>query len=286
MFKFDAAAKFRVVSFILVAVTVVFSAMPLCAGTTGCPSHYVNGMAPDIRSAQLAVKTQELCFDSFGVLHSGISRTSLWSAEHLTRANLAQAKGLKRENSFHPEEQLPADERAALRDYARSGYDRGHMSPSADMPTAHAQWQSFSLGNMVPQNSDNNRNLWEGIESAVRTLAKRTGELYVITGPLFIGDSLQRLNGRVLVPTHLYKVVFDPHQGMGAAYLVKNEPGMAWQAVSISYVEELAGITFFPGFSNEAKQRMLELPEPTPHSNHGGHHRNSTAGGALRSLFR
>ena len=45
---------------------------------------------------------------------------------------------------------------------------------------------------------------------AVRSLARSRGELYVISGPLYIGSSVQGLNGRVFVPTNIYKIVYDP----------------------------------------------------------------------------
>jgi endonuclease G, mitochondrial len=256
---------------------------PLCAATTECPSQYLGGVAPDIISAQKAEKAQELCFDNFAIMHSGISRTPLWSAEHLTRSNLQGSKGLRRVNDFHAEDRLPADERSALGDYSRSGFDRGHMSPSGDMPTETAQWQSFSLSNMIPQDPDNNRHLWEGIESAVRTLAKKTGDLYVITGPLYLKDTVKRLNGRVLVPTNIFKIVFDPNKNMGAAFFVKNEPGNEWHALSISQLEELAGIDFFPNLSISIKQSILELPEPTPYNNR--HHPHASFSSVLRSML-
>jgi DNA/RNA non-specific endonuclease len=73
------------------------------------------------------------------------------------------------------------------------------MTPSGDMPDERSQYDTFSLANLVPQEPKNNRGIWEGIESAVRQLAEKRGELYVITGPLFVGSSVQQLNGRVLV---------------------------------------------------------------------------------------
>ncbi|HWR01699.1 MAG TPA: DNA/RNA non-specific endonuclease, partial [Chlorobaculum sp.] len=227
-----------------------------------CRSQYLNGVEPVILNANLSAKTRVLCYDNFAVMHSGISRTPLWSAEHLTRSSLTSARQLVRHNKFHYEDQLPPDERAELKDYSRSGFDRGHMAPSADMPTEKAQQQCFTLANMVPQNPDNNRHLWEGIESAVRHLAIKTGELYVISGPLFSGSDLKRLKSRVLVPTHLFKVVFDPVKNIGAVYLVKNEEGEEWQVVSISKLENMVGINFFPKLPTGIKQKKLTLPEP------------------------
>ena len=124
-------------------------ALSLLAAQTACPPNYYEGIAPDIVNPKLTPKSKELCFDGFGVMHSGITKTALWSAEYLDRNRLS-AK-LPRKDSFHAEERLRSGERAELSDYARSGYDRGHMSPNADMPTLSSQHDSFSLANMVPQ---------------------------------------------------------------------------------------------------------------------------------------
>jgi DNA/RNA endonuclease G (NUC1) len=57
--------------------------------------------------------------------------------------------------------------------------------PSGDMPDPHAQQQSFSLANIVHQAPTLNDGVWEGIENAVRQLATRHGELYVVSRPAF-----------------------------------------------------------------------------------------------------
>ena len=147
--------KFSLIIFIL-----FFAAGSAEAREIACPSHFADGAAPEITNAKLSQKIQVLCFEGYALLHSGVSRTPLWSAEDLTPARLREAKHLKRKNAFHPEDQLPIEDRSELHDYARSGFDRGHMSPSGDMPTATAQFESFSLANMVPQNPNNNQNLW------------------------------------------------------------------------------------------------------------------------------
>ena len=168
------------------------------AASTECPQHYLGGQAPDFLNEKLSAKTQQVCYDSFGLIHSGITRTPLTAAEHLTRERLTIPHP-ERKNAFHPDEHISPFDRAELDDYKGSGYDRGHMAPSGDMPTEQSQYESFSLANMVPQDPNNNRNLWEGIETATRELAKDTGELYVVTGPIFYGSELKRIDGRVLV---------------------------------------------------------------------------------------
>src|SRR4051812_43908457 len=83
-----------------------------------CPEHFADGATPIITKESLTNKTQMLCFEGYAVMHSGVSRTPIWSAEHLTAQRIEKAKGMKRKNSFHTEEQLPASDRAELADYA------------------------------------------------------------------------------------------------------------------------------------------------------------------------
>jgi endonuclease G len=254
----------KTISSLAVATLVILNA----ACTTkppSCPEHFYDGAPPVITKESLTSKTHMLCFEGYAVMESGVSRTPIWSAEHLTAQRIETAKGLKRHNTFHAEEQLPPSDRAELADYVHSGYDRGHMSPSGDMPTDNAQHESFSLANMIPQSPKNNQILWEGVEEATRTLAETDGEVYVVTGPIFEGDSLERLNGRVLVPTFIYKAIYDPAKQTAGAYVTPNAPGMTYQTLSIADLEKRIGINVFPKLSPEIKATKMSMPAPTPH---------------------
>ncbi|NCW77200.1 MAG: DNA/RNA non-specific endonuclease [Oxalobacteraceae bacterium] len=232
------------------------------AQNQACQKHFVDGKAPSFTRASLQQKTAGLCYDAFAVMHSGVSRTPLWSAERLTRESIAAAKEVRRKDAFHAEEALPPTVRAELSDYARSGYDRGHMSPAADMPTEEAQHQSFSLANIVPQDRENNQRLWSAIEGATRHLANQRGEIFVITGPLFEGERIQRINGRVFVPTHVFKAIYDPAKKEGAAWLAPNAAGDTYEVMSLAELEKRAGINLFPAVPDSVKTQVMPLPEP------------------------
>jgi endonuclease G len=104
--------------------------------SSACPGHFADGQPPALLNPKLATQTVPLCFRAFAVLHSGVTRTPLWSAEHLTQSSLAGAGQTPRRNTFHAEALLARSPRAELSDYTGSGYDRGHMTPSGDMPDA------------------------------------------------------------------------------------------------------------------------------------------------------
>lgn len=237
-------------------------AVPQVYAASTCPEHFAAGAEPALVNPRLGASTRELCFRAFAVLHSGATRTPLWSAEHLTAERVDEARAVQRTNLFHPESRLPVDERSELADYARSGYDRGHMSPSGDMPDADSQAESFSLANMVPQAHRLNTGLWSSIEGKVRALALRDGELFVVTGPVFQGADLQALRGRVLVPTAVFKAVYNPRRGTAGAYLSPNSDGAGWEAISIAQLRTLTGLDVFPALPEETKAASPQLPAP------------------------
>jgi endonuclease G, mitochondrial len=249
----------------LLALLLVFLASLAFAAPSKCPQYYLGGQAPDLLNPAYSQKTQEICYSAYGVIHSAISRTPLVSAEHLTRAEQRAPHPL-RKDEFHPEPSLPKADRAELKDYERSGFDRGHMSPAGDMPDKKSRGESFSLANMIPQNPHNNRNLWEGIEEATRDLAKSSGELYVVTGPIFYGSNLQRLNGRVLVPNYIFKAIYDPSRQQAAAYFVANTAGGRYAVLPIATVEKLSGLDIFPALEDKVKQTPMALPQPRPYN--------------------
>lgn len=234
-----------------------------------CTDQFAGGQAPLITNPKMTAKYRQLCNQAYVVGHSGITRTPLWAAEFLTRERLLDAKGLKRSNSFRPDTRLPASERSELSDYARSGYDRGHMVPSADFGDPSSQDESFLLSNMIPQEPENNRGIHEGIESAVRKEVKKRGALYVITGPLFQGARLESLKGRVIIPTAIYKCLYDPSRNEAGCYLEQNAPGSDYSTVTVSEIEKQAGINLFPSLSAETKNRLMRLPVAKPRGRKG-----------------
>lgn len=137
---------------IILQLAVVFAGSAAAfASTSACPEHYFDGQPPIITNSKLAAETRELCNQGYGVIHSGVTRTPVVGGELLTRERLEQGRGLPRVNSFRPDFRLADKERAELRDYARSGYDRGHLvSPSADSFSAESQEDTFLLSNMIP----------------------------------------------------------------------------------------------------------------------------------------
>ena len=184
----------------------------------------------------------------------------MYAAERLTRerANAATAYEL-RDNRFHPEAKLPPAEGAELADYLRSGYDRGHMAPSGDMSTRDDDFDSFSLANMVPQAAGLNRSGWAALERYVRSLAVTFDTVFVVTGPSYQGERLQMLNGRVLVPTHVWKAVYVPGRGAGA-WIATNEQRAKWKVVSIAALAAQTGVDPFPTLDPAAKRRIPKFP--------------------------
>ncbi|MBG6071810.1 MULTISPECIES: DNA/RNA non-specific endonuclease [unclassified Polaromonas] len=247
--------------------TLVFSLTVLVSTSvlagTDCPQHFAAGQPPVVTNPKFQPRTQPLCFRAFAVLHSGLSRTPLYSAEYLTRKNLKNAAKLSRKDSFHSEDALPERDRAELSDYERSGYDRGHMAPNADFANRKAQAESFSLANMVPQVHESNAGVWAGIESAARQLAIAEGDIYVISGPAFIGSNLKKI-GNVLVPTHVWKVIYSPTQQRAGAYLITNDNTRDYAVVSVSKLEKMVGLSLLPGLPQNVRDAGMALPKPEP----------------------
>jgi endonuclease G len=98
---------------------------------------------------------------------------------------------VQRVDNFRPDYRIPENFRADLANYEGSGYDRGHLVPSANQIETEIQnSETFLLSNMSPQRPRFNRGVWKKLEDAVRKLdaQKKILETYVISGPIFNFD--------------------------------------------------------------------------------------------------
>ncbi|PVZ65707.1 DNA/RNA endonuclease G [Pelagibaculum spongiae] len=152
---------------------------------------------------------QYLCRDGYAVGYDYQTKNPAWVAYHITGDGVSIRN--RRSNSFKPDKTIPSQYRANLSDYSKSGYDRGHMAPSATMDyTPKAGKESFLLTNMAPQLPGLNRNGWRFLEKEIREWAVDHSELYVVTGPIYYGGPSKYIGDGVAVPDAFFKVVFDP----------------------------------------------------------------------------
>lgn len=227
---------------------------------SACAVQLPGGRAPSFANPRMSQGLQTICYEQYAVGYSPKTRNALWSAQHLTASQVAAARGLARVNSFHEELALAPADRAELKDFLGSGLDRGHLTPNANFSTPSAQHESFSLANIVPQNPANNQNIWSAIESGTRAYASKNGSVYVITGPLFQGQKLQFLKGRVAIPTQMFKLLYDPQRQAGGVFVVDNADThvVAWK--SIAEFEQLSSYQF--GLGNPPLLAMPAYKKP------------------------
>ena len=147
------------------------------------------------------------------------------------------------------------------------------------MSTRTTGSEFFLLSNMVPQAANQNEGVWERIETGVRAAtgagdASDAGrDIYVATGPAFIGNNLQSLNGRVLIPTDTWKAVYIPEEGKMGAYWVPNKNTVTAgdiEKISVNELQRRTGIDVFPSVTDPALRNQAEVPAIAEQGRFGG----------------
>lgn len=217
--------------------------------------------------------------DEFIACYNRATRNPYWVLEHLTQESLRRGQGVDRKKSiFKEDESIPLKFRARLRDYFRSGYDRGHLAPAADAKfSQHAMDETFFLTNMSPQVGDGfNRNYWAHLEDFVRRLTSRYDSVRVLTGPLYLpkqdSDDKFRVSYEVVgsppnvaVPTHFFKLIVGEREGsdnlaVGAFVLpnaaIDDSTPLTQFQVPVEAVERSAGLELLHRVPPQAKRDL------------------------------
>ena len=226
-------------------------------------SKRVEKVAAQVEIPQLKEKRKEqiIRHEGYTVSYNSDYKVANWVAYELTDMEVNNKK-VERSNKFVSDPDVKGAT-ATNEDYTRSGYDRGHLAPAADMKwSAKAMRESFYLSNICPQAPGLNRGVWNDLEAQCRMWAKDNGSLYIITGPIF-GDDMKRLGkNRVAIPAGFYKVLcfYTGSQYKGIGFLFENrdynEKFSKAMAVPIDKVEKATGIDFFPAIPDDEEKRM------------------------------
>ena len=182
--------------------------------------------------------------------------------QYIMTADEVSRRAAKRGDDFRPDPEIPTGS-ATPQDYTRSGYDRGHLAPAADMSfSVRTMSESFYMSNMSPQAPQFNRGIWSKLEKQVRHFATKERWIVVVTGPILPAEKTITIGAnRVTVPEFYYKVIYDttpPEKMIG--FVLPNKGSKAdlrTFAVTVDRVEELTGLDFFSEVP-QPKQDQLE----------------------------
>lgn len=139
------------------------------------------------------------------VSYNGSRKIPNWVSWELNNSYLGAES---RTDNYRPDDTFPGTEpQAALSDYSGSGYDRGHMCPSADRTLDKTSNDAtFYLTNMIPQAANNNQGPWNNLENYTRGLLTGGKEIFIISGGIVTGSSKTVGNG-LYVPDSTFKVI-------------------------------------------------------------------------------
>jgi len=126
-----------------------------------------------------------------------------WVAWRLSKTDLGDAE---RQNDFRADSRVRGGLRLIdPRDYSLSGYERGHLCPSADRSSSPAiNSETFLMTNIAPQVHGLNSGPWEKLERYSRSMARRDANLYIIAGQYGVKG---KIDGRITIPSNFWKVV-------------------------------------------------------------------------------
>ena len=205
-------------------------------------------------SDRVGKSEQILINKAFVTSYNKDTRNPNWSSWKLTSEH---SEGeYSRDKEFFYEDERVSEPRATPADYTNSGYDRGHMCPAADNRWDRAAMhESFVMTNVCPQDRDMNKNTWNEIEQLCRIWSREYGAIYIVCGPMYLGNSFKSIGqNKIVVPDGFFKVVLRiGAEPLGIGFICENksdEDNEIVHVTTIKTIEDITGYTFWETLSD------------------------------------
>lgn len=182
-----------------------------------------------------------------------------WVSYELTRE---ETRGKEKRGNRFIADPLVTGPIATNADYTRSGYDKGHMAPAADMKwSPEAMKESFYFSNMCPQHPQLNRRGWKNLEDKIRNWAIADSAIIIICGPIIEKQPKTIGKNKVVVPQQFFKVVLSPFVKpiRAIGFLFNNEQAvepLSSYVVTVDSIESLTNMDFFAPLPDEIENRI------------------------------
>ncbi len=171
-------------------------------------------------------------------------------------------KNVERRNYFKEDSDLNT---ATKDDYYKSGLDRGHLVPAADMLFSEITMkESFLMSNITPQYPSFNRGIWKRLENKVRGWCQQYDSVYVQTG-VIVSQNSDFLGDSVPIPSEFFKVavISKGEQFFGIGFILPNSKegltDLSEYILTIDEVEKAINYDLFEFINDESAEKFLFL---------------------------
>ena len=200
-------------------------------------------------------------------------RAQRWSCYQMY-ASLLQKNASRYSGGYPNDYFLPFDCQFEKDPYVSSGYDHGHICPSADRQgSTESNVQTFFMSNMQPQAHAFNAGLWGKMEDQVRAWVSKFDTLYVCKGgTIDRADQISTYVGgegnQIPVPKYFFVAVLGKNDsgytaiGLWAEHRTDygSNAKVGDYVVNIRELEQLTGIDFFHNLPDEVEESVETLP--------------------------
>lgn len=251
----------------LIGLTLTLAALPLF---TACDPASASAQAQPIAGLEVPAYEENEDIYSYEGFTSSYNHNTLvpnWVAYELTAEELNG--GYDTRSSNFSRDPNVRGRQASREDYSRSGWDKGHMAPKADLRwSERAYWESHYFTNVCPQNHEMNAGDWNTLEKSVRRWAKQYGNVWIVCGPVFTSHQYGSIGqAQVQVPDAFFKALLIQQDGQwhSIAYIMPNEGThhpLPYYACTVDDVEATIGRDLFPQLDDsieETVESRLEL---------------------------
>lgn len=218
-----------------------------------------SGKDLDIPHSSIPRQEQIIHHTGYTVSYNKDLKLPNWVSYELTRK---ETKGKEKRGNNFIADPFVKGVIATNSDYARSGFDKGHMAPAADMKWSPAAMkESFYFSNMCPQHPQLNRRGWKNLEEKIRDWAIADSAIIIICGPIVDKQSKTIGKNKVAVPKQFFKVVLSPFVKpiRGIGFLFDNEMAvdpLSSYVVTIDSIERLTHMDFFSSLPDEIENKI------------------------------
>lgn len=193
------------------------------------------------------ISTTKICRSGYILEHNNLSHIPVWVSYVLTPQEAIGC--FPRVSNFVQEPDLPAEASATMKQYARSGYDIGHLANSSDMRwSLVAEEESNTFANAAPQLPSFNRGIWKKLEDTTRGwVISRQHPIQIYIAPAIDKSDVFMKGTDIPVPHGFVKILIDAVTNEAQVFYMKNEASSAPLRsflINIEDAQQKTGVVF------------------------------------------